>query len=264
MRTYILIIAATLSCATAQAAEPARTQVMLVATYHFSNPGADIHNVKAIDVLTADRQREIAAVVTALGKFAPTRVGVEWPDKVAQERYAKFLDDSLPVSRDESVQLGFRLARERGLKVVHGLDVEGDFPFEAVEEWASAHGRKGEIDAMMALGEKEVQRISDLQQKASIGAVLRDMNSEASIARNHAFYPRMLSMGAGDDQPGVRLLSAWYTRNLAICARLLQQLKPADRAVVFYGQGHIYLLKQCLREQPSVELVDPLKYLAGT
>jgi hypothetical protein len=34
--------------------------------------------------------------------------------------------------------------------------------------------------------------------------------------------------------------------------------------VVFYGQGHIYLLQQCRREQPQVQLVDPLSYLAGT
>jgi len=62
----------------------------------------------------------------------------------------------------------------------------------------------------------------------------------------------------------VNVLSAWYTRNLAICARLLQAIKPGDRVVVFYGQGHIYLLQQCLREQAGVQLVDPLSYLAGT
>lgn len=94
--------------------------------------------------------------------------------------------------------------------------------------------------------------------------MLRDLNSRASIERNHSFYPPTLTMGSGDDQPGVKLLSAWYTRNLAICARLLQEIKPDDRVVVFYGQGHIYLLQQCLREQPGVQLVDPLSYLADT
>ena len=88
-----------------------------------------------------------------------------------------------------------------------------------------------------------------LQDQTSIGGVLRDLNTQASIARNHAFYPPMLTLGAGDDQPGVKLLAAWYERNLAICARLLQQVAPGDRIVAFYGQGHIYLLQQCLREQ---------------
>ena len=94
--------------------------------------------------------------------------------------------------------------------------------------------------------------------------MLRELNTRESIERNHSFYPPLLTMGAGDDQPGAKLLSGWYTRNLAICARLLQKIRPGDRVVVVYGQGHIYLLQQCLREQPGVELVDPLSYLAGS
>lgn len=260
----LFVLALAFSCESVSSADTSRTQVMLIGTYHFSNPGQDIHNVKAVDVLSAQRQREIGAVTAALGKFAPTQVAVEWPDPVVTERYAKFREGQLPESRNEVVQLGFRLARERGLQAVHGLDVEGDFPFEAIVAWAREHGRGGEIDAVLALGGKEVERISALQERTTIGGVLRDLNTRESIERNHSFYPPMLTMGSGDDQPGVKLLSAWYTRNLAICARLLQKVQPGDRVVVFYGQGHVYLLQQCLREQPGVQLVDPLSYLAGT
>lgn len=262
-RIIAVVLALALPFGSALAADAAKTiQVMLVGTYHFSNPGQDLNNVKAVDVLAPQRQREIGKVVTSLAKFAPNKVAVEWPAQVVQERYPKFRDGQLQDSRNEVVQLGFRLARERGLQTVYGLDVEGDFPFEAVMAWAEKHGRKGEIDAAMAMGAKEVAHISSLQDKTSIGGVLRDMNMQASIARNHSFYPPMLTMGSGDDQPGVKLLSAWYERNLAICARLLQQVQPGDRVVVFYGQGHIYLLQQCLHEQSGVQLVDPLSYLA--
>ena len=265
MRKLIAALASAVLCSgPALAADAVKTQVMLVGTYHFSNPGQDLNNVKAVDVLAPERQGEIAKVVAALAKFAPTQVGVEWPAQTVQERYPKYRDGKLPESSNEVVQLGFRLARERGLQTVQGLDVQGDFPFEAVMAWAEKNGRKGEIDAVMAMGAKEVEHISSLQDKTSIGGVLRDMNSQTSIERNHSFYPPMLTMGSGDDQPGVKLLSAWNERNLAICARLLQQVKPGDRVVVFYGQGHIYLLQQCLREQKDVELVDPLKFLADT
>jgi hypothetical protein len=264
-RIVAVVLALALPFAAALAADAVqKTQVMLIGTYHFSNPGQDLNNVKAVDVLAPERQREIGRIVTSLAKFAPNKVGVEWPAQLVQERYPKYREGGLQDSRNEVVQLGFRLARERGLQTVYGLDVAGDFPFEAVTTWAEKHGRKGEIDAAMALGAKEVEHISSLQDKTSIGGVLRDMNTQASIARNHSFYAPMLSMGAGDEQPGVELLSAWYERNFAICARLLQQLQPGDKVVVFYGQGHIYLLQQCLREQPTVQLVDPLSYLAGT
>ena len=264
VRAFALVFALAALYDSAFAAESARTQVLLVGTYHFSNPGKDLNNVKAVDILAADRQREIGKVVAALARFAPTQVAVEWPADVVKERYASFRDGQLPESRNEVVQLGFRLARERGLATVHGLDVDGDFPFDAVAAWAREHGRAAEIDAMLAGSAKEVEHISALQERTSIGGVLRELNSRESIERNHAFYPPMLTMGAGEDQPGVKLLSAWYTRNLAICARLLQEIKPGDRVVVFYGQGHIHLLQQCLREQVGVQLVDALSYLAGT
>lgn len=264
MRILILALTTMLACGTALAAETATTRIMLVGTYHFSNPGKDLNNVKAVDVLAPQRQREIGSLVGALARFKPTHVGVEWPKDVVQEQYAKFLEGTLPESRNEVVQLGFRLARDSGLKSVRGLDVAGDFPFGPVAEWAEGHGRKGDIDALMEFGAREVAHISGLQDRTSIGGVLRDLNTQASIARNHSFYPPMLTLGDGDEQPGVNLVSAWYTRNFAICARLLQWVKPGDRAVVFYGQGHVYLLQQCLREQPGVQLVDPLGYLDGT
>jgi len=264
LRAVVALCALTTLYDSAFAAQSAKTQVLLVGTYHFSNPGKDLNNVKAVDILAAPRQQELGKVIASLARFAPTQVAVEWPAQVVDERYAKFRAGQLPESSNEVVQLGFRLARERGLANVHGLDVEADFPFEAVDAWARKHGRGAEIDALLAFGAKETEHISALQEKTSIGGVLRDLNTRESIARNHSFYPPLLTMGSDDDQPGVKLLSAWYTRNFEICARLLQAIKPGDRVVVFYGQGHIYLLQQCLREQADVQLVDPLSYLTET
>jgi hypothetical protein len=238
-------------------------RIMVVATYHFANPGQDLHNVKAVDVLTPERQQEIEAVARALARFEPNRVAVEWPADVVDERYAKYRQGVLPASPNEVVQLGFRLARVRGLERVHGIDVSGDFPFGPVVDWAKRHGETAQLDALMASGAAEVASISDLQQRTSVGAVLRYMNEPAGIARNHAFYSSVLRMGAGQEQPGATLVSAWYARNLAICARLLQVIEPGDRVAVFYGQGHVHLLRQCMGEQPDVELVDPLTYLDG-
>lgn len=245
-----------------RAAEPASdAKVLVVATYHFANPGLDQHNVKADDVLTPRRQREIEAIARSLAGFKPTFVGVEWPAKIVEERYPKYRDGTLPASRNEVVQLGFRLAQQAGLARVHGLDVPGDFPFDAVQKWAQANGRMATIERLMAEGERETAKVTAMQDQGTIGDILRYMNEPASIARNHSFYPTMLLFGSGEEQPGVTLLSAWYTRNLAMCARLLQALQPGDRAVVFFGQGHVYLISQCLDEAPGVERVDALAYL---
>jgi len=233
-------------------------RVLLIGTFHFANPGLDQHNVKAVDVLTPQRQTEIQWIADGLARFRPTHVGVEWPAATVDERYPKYLAGTLPESRNEVVQLGFRLAKQHGLKRVHGIDVEGSFPYEPVAKWASANGREAELQHA---GAEETAYITALQERGSLGGVLRYMNEPGSIARNHAFYPVMLEMGRGDDQPGVKLMSAWHERNLGMCARILQAIEGGDRMIAIVGQGHVYLVRQCLQEAPSVELADPIDYL---
>lgn len=257
----LLAALATVLCAPALGAVAPEAQVLLVATYHLSNPGLDLNNVQSDDVLKPERQAQLQAVSDALARFQPTFVGVEWPAEVVAERYPQYLAGTLAASRNEVVQLGFRLGKQLQLPKVHGLDVHGEFPFEAVQKWAQANGRMAEIESQIAVGARETKHISELQARGTIGDALRYLNEPGSIAGNHAFYPAMLTLGSGAEQPGVVLVSSWYARNLAICARLLQQLRPDDRAVVFYGQGHAYLLRQCIDEAPGARTVDARNYL---
>ena len=62
------------------------TQVMIVGTFHLDNPGRDVFNVQVDDVLAEKRQAELADIATALARFAPTDVMVEWPAGVTDER----------------------------------------------------------------------------------------------------------------------------------------------------------------------------------
>jgi len=252
---FLLVLAS----AASHAAEPAR--VVIVGTYHFSNPGQDHANVESVDVTVPQRQAELQAVADALAKFEPTLIGVEWPADTASTEYAQYLDGSLPPSTNEVVQLGFRLAKQRGLKQVHGLDVAGDFPFEAVQAWAQANGKVDALGALMEQAQAITGRITALQATHSIGGVLREMNTSQAIDEGASFYAEFLRYGSGEEQPGVALNAAWAKRNFAICARLLQALQPGDRAVVFYGQGHVYLLRQCLDVAPGVELVEANEFL---
>ena len=69
---YLLALCLALYPALLPAAEPAR--VLIVGTYHFSNPGQDQANVDAVDVTAPQRQAELQAITDALAKFAPTMV----------------------------------------------------------------------------------------------------------------------------------------------------------------------------------------------
>lgn len=255
----LLVLCLMLHASMAHATEPAR--VVIVGTYHFSNPGQDQANVDSVDVSVPGRQAELQAVTDALAKFEPTLVGVEWPADDARTQYAQYLADTLPPSTNEVVQLGFRLAKQRDLAQVHGLDVPGDFPFEAVQTWAQANGKTDALDALMTQAQAITGRITTLQATHTIGGVLSEMNTPQAIDESASFYAEFLRYGSGEVQPGVALNAAWAQRNLGICARLLQALKPGDRAVVFYGQGHVHLLRQCVGVAPGVELVEANDFL---
>jgi hypothetical protein len=257
-------MAATLSGACvvlASAATPEPVRVLVVGTYHFSNPGRDLHNMQADDVLAPRRQTEVEAVATALARFEPSLVAVEWPKALTDERYAAFRAGTLEPSRNEVVQLGFRLAALRGLERVHGIDVDGDFPFEPVQAWVAANGRRAELDALMLRTAALVERMGAMQATHSIGALLRWMNSPAQVRESRQFYLALLRFGAGDVQPGVDLNTAWSRRNYAICANLLQAVRSGDRVVLFYGAGHTPDLQRCVLDTPGFELVDALDYL---
>ncbi|SFV26228.1 MULTISPECIES: DUF5694 domain-containing protein [unclassified Pseudoxanthomonas] len=262
MRRFLMLALLLLHGAAWAAEPPAR--VIVIGTYHFSNPGQDKANVDAVDVTVPQRQAELQAVTDALATFQPTFVGVEWPADAAREQYARHLAGTLPPSSNEVVQLGFRLAKQVGLTQVHGLDVPGDFPFEPLSAWAQANGKAGDLDALMAQAQGITARITALQATHSIGGVLREMNTARATEEAASFYAEFLRYGSGDQQPGVELNAAWAKRNYAICARLLQALKPGDRAVVFYGQGHVPQLAACLRSAPGVELVEAGAFLPAS
>lgn len=266
-----LILSAALSCtcpaalawASPDTAEPmsAPAQVLVLGTYHFDNPGLDMHNVEAVDVLSEPAQAQIEALVEALAGFAPNRVFVEWPAEIADQRYGQFLAGELPPSRNEVVQLGFRLAQRQELARVHGIDVPGEFPFGPIMEWAMANDRAGELQAGQARIAAGVREIERLQNEKGIAAALRFMNQEDNIREGHGLYMSLLRYGSGEQQPGVDLNTAWFARNAQICARLLQTLEAGDRAVVIFGAGHSGWLQRCVLDTPGVEWVAAERHL---
>jgi hypothetical protein len=262
MRTIVFSTLVVLALAAPAFAQPL-TEVMIVGTYHMSNPGRDMHDVRADDVLAPKRQAEIEAVVGGLAAFRPTVVDVEWDNATVAERWTKYISGTLPASHNEVVQLGFRLAKVAHAASVNGIDVEGDFPFDPVQAFATAHGEapllKAADDAIVA----EIADVNGILAKGSIADALRFFNDPAHIANDNAFYRTTLKIGSGANQPGADLLTAWYKRNFYICANLIQHARPGDHVVVIYGSGHAFLLRQCVSETPGFKLVDTNAFLPG-
>lgn len=236
-------------------------QVMVLGTYHFANPGLDLHNAKVDDVLVPRRQAELEALTEALAGFAPTRIAVEMKadaePRLSAPAYREYLAGRRAGQRNEIDQIAFRLARRLGHADVHGIDAAGAFPFEPVQKWAAAQGRETELQQSVdALGAR-TREFEALQRERSVGQLLRWLNEPARIQADHAWYVQALRYGQGAAQPGADLLAAWTARNLQICARLVQIAQPGDRILVVYGGGHAALLRRCVTDMPGWSLVEP-------
>src|SRR5688572_26111220 len=104
-------------------------QVLVIGTYHMSNPGLDPINIRADDVLMPKRQREIEELAARVARFRPTKVAIELPwgrDSTANAFYLRYVARSHTPDRTEMQQLGFRIAKAAGLPRVYGVDYRLD------------------------------------------------------------------------------------------------------------------------------------------
>jgi hypothetical protein len=56
---------------------PPMAEVLVLGTYHMDNPGRDIFNMEADDVLAPKRQAEIRELLDVLTRFRPTKIAIE-------------------------------------------------------------------------------------------------------------------------------------------------------------------------------------------
>jgi hypothetical protein len=234
-----------------------RAEVLVLGLYHMANPGHDIFNTKADDVLAPKRQAEIAEVVAALKKFNPTKIAVEataGEDRIPK-RYTDYLAGTVQLTRNETEQIGFRLAKELGHKTVYAVDADGEFPHPRVVKYAKATGRSNEFDALMGEIGAMVKAENAYLASHTVLEFLLDMNSDAKVAEAVGFYYREAEFGEPYDWAGADLVSDWFRRNMRIYTNVMQLItSPDERVLVIYGSGHLGWLRHDFASNPKLQL----------
>jgi hypothetical protein len=267
---FVLLILSSLPSATAQPAErPEPVRVLVLGTYHFDNPNLDLHNVKADDVRTPEKQAELADVASRLVRFSPNKIAVEAVSDRADlttKKFDGFTPDTLIKDRDEREQIAFRLAHNLGQKAVYGIDELRDkidyFPYDKVQAYAKAHGQTAMLDSLNAQVDAIISKMEADQKTKSVREMLLEQNQPNKIDADHYnFYYALLPLGDRQTQPGADLNGSWYLRNAKIFAKLTQIAKPGDRIVVTFGAGHCFWLRHFVRNTPGFVLVEANDYL---
>lgn len=245
-------------------------EIMVIGTYHFSNPGLDVINMKVDSVLTPKRQAELDALARALLTFRPTKVMVEKQSIAADlslPAYRAFTPDLLRTEANEISQIGFRVARMAAHNDVYGIDeqpAEGEpdyFPFDRLQAAETKFGQAGRIAAANAATAAFIKAFETSQKSQTVGQLLIQVNNAKYLRDSLKFYYGVLDIGDNDTQAGADLNAMWYLRNAKIFAKLMHVAKPGDRIIVVYGAGHNYWLSHFASQTPGYILVDPLRYL---
>lgn len=256
MKTFLCLCA--LSAIPAFAQSPAsRAEVLVLGVYHMSNPGRDLFNTKADDVLADKRQREIQQLAQALRKFQPTKIAIEadvWSQRVPRE-YSDYLAGKYTLTRNEIDQIGYRMAKEMGHKAIYPVDVDGEFPFQRVVNYAKASGRSKELEAMMNEIGGMVKAQTDYLTSHTVLETLLYMNADTKVADDVGFYFREAHFGEPGDWAGADLVADWYRRNMRIYSNVVRLIdSPSERILVIYGAGHLGWLRQQFANDPNVRV----------
>lgn len=244
-----------------------KVPLMLLGSYHMGNPGQDMFNLEADDVLSPKRQAEIEAVVQKLATFKPTRIAVEAPfgDSATQARYRQYLTGQYELGRGEEEQIGFRLAKLLGHQQIYPIDSKGKFDADALQTVVAANPAKHgpRMAEIQQLGGKAMQQMGQWLREGTIGDMLYEMNRPEFLDLNYDLYLRIfLPTVEGDNYAGADLVGDWHHRNLRIMSNLHQLgLTPEDRVLVIFGQGHVPLFERIAEDSPYFEVVSVLPYL---
>ncbi|MEO0464355.1 MAG: DUF5694 domain-containing protein [Pseudomonadota bacterium] len=252
------------------ATPPAPVEVMVLGLYHFANPGADMVNSQVDDMLAPQRQEQIKALVASLADWKPTKIAVENEADApgfAMDDYAKAVE-LLTTSRNETVQIGYRLGLMLGHDAFYGYDERGGegepdyFPMGKVQAFAKNSGQMAVItDLIETVKVLSARQDASRAQQTVAQSLLVHNDGAALDALHDRFYYSLIQIGDGNQQPGAELNAYWYMRNAKMFGKLGMIAEPGDRVLVIAGSGHASWLRHFAQRTPGFTLVEAMPYL---
>jgi len=247
------------------------TDVLLIGTFHYNNPGADVAKTKSFDILKEESQSELNYLAAKVKEFNPSKIFVEWNHEEQAEldslfdMYQKgtyFEQDSLSdfYLKNEIFQLAFRSAKKTGLNKIYGIDYLGtEFPFDSLMTVVEVNNQTG---IQSRIGELIETFTSSFDDKISKGTSLVDLTSflNSNELRNmsNELHNRIpLSIGGTDNFIGPYLTSEWYRRNFYMWSLIEKNtVKEDERIMVLVGASHAAIFEQFIEERDEWKEMD--------
>ncbi|MBH8568495.1 hypothetical protein KB206_06360 [Microvirga sp. STS02] len=258
------------------------SDILLLGTFHFHNPGADVAKTKTFDVMAPKAQAELETITQKISAFHPDKIFVEWPwdeqlelDKLYNaylgSQFEQFVNTTYPAKRqnfflkNEIVQLAFRAGKKAHLTRIYALDyTKTSFPFDSVLKAMQAAKQVALLQKSQdAIKHYETSQNQKLE-TYTLTQLLLDANSPGELTLNKGLYLDILNRaGTTDNFAGAFLVSEWYRRNLYMYSLVQKTMTPQDgKALVLVGSGHAAMMREFIASDQQFrlkELKDVLK-----
>ena len=251
-----------------------KTNVVLIGTYHFNNPGFDEGKIKERNILTKENQEGLERITDKLiKKYKPTKVFVESDfDKRnnLNEMYNLYKNgrgyyniDTLDsfykrfYKENEIFQLGFRLALKAKNDSIYSIDYDKvPIRFDLIKSKIESISTVDFAEYKKNIAELETFMNTCISQD-TLENVLKCLNSTEQYRLNKGLYISFLNrINKGNDFFGSDLVSLWYKRNLIMFSNIQNQIVPTDKnIVIIIGAGHAAMMEEFFKSDTRFNLV---------
>lgn len=224
-----------------------KTQVLLLGSFHFDNPGLDVAKFENANILSQQRQKEVLEVVEKIRQFRPDKIFIEIPAEGQQRldsSFNKYKNGELKLGASEIHQLAYRLAKELNHTGLYAVDyTETNFPFDSLMKSATAAKQVDFLGMVQQEIEKVEKDFNEALKTKTVKEILLHHNSTEVMQEAVGIYYEFLVAGKKGDHVGSYLTSEWWRRNMVIYENILKTLNgKEERMMVLFGSGHTALL----------------------
>lgn len=257
-------------------AQSKRTDILLLGTFHFHNPGADLAKIKTFDVMTPKVQAELENITQKISVFHPDKIFVEWAWDEQKEldalynaylggNYEQYVNTTYTKNRhnfflkNEIIQLAFRAGKKTNLTRIYALDyTKTDFPYDSVMKAMKAANQLSLIDKTQGAIKAFEADFNKKVATYSLTQLLLDMNTPESLASNKGLYLEIFNRaGSNNNFVGAFLVSEWYRRNLYMYSLVQKTLTAQDgKALVLVGAGHAAMMQEFVESDQQFRLKE--------
>ncbi|OQD42770.1 hypothetical protein BUL40_09645 [Croceivirga radicis] len=246
-------------------------EVLLLGTFHYHNPGADVAKTKSFDILSPSAQKDLDKMTKQLVNYNPTKIFVEWPYNEQKEldslynlykagNYFKQNNLSNFYKKNEIFQLAFRVAKANNLERVYAIDyTDTNFPYTEVMEDIEANQQtqlQQEIEEKLKWFSADFD--AQIEKGVSLIALTLGMNTKTMRYESNNLHNNVLSLVGNTEQfNGAFLTAEWYKRNLYMWSLVRKYTAATDeRVMVLAGSSHAAMFEIFVDQDNKWKMIE--------